>query len=316
MPRQSAKNNSTDDATSQSNATSSTSATDTNKRSPWIYVAIIAIIVIVVIVIAFVALSGGLGSSQNLSGTQILNNVSNSTLNQNQTLFVNDLKKSEGVSNLQVSYYSTNATQHITESNNLTVAISNNQTIESYKLGDYNRTSITDIFAYTNSKNGEVIAENVSDVYYYNTNTTITCFNDTTYSAGLLTNSSLQCGTGDQGLSYIEESPFTAVNVSSLAYLVYNTTLTYRGTKTIAGRSCDDFLISNATGANLQSNYSVFDLCIDTQYGIPLYFNETDVVYGSPSSFAFTATLVSANVSSSELVIPAQYVSAAHQSII
>jgi len=231
-------------------------------------------------------------------------------------LFVNDLEKSENVTNLQVSYYSSNATQYITQSSNLTIAISNNMTINSYKLGNYNRTAIIGVVTYTNARNGDVMAKNVSGTYYYNTNTTITCFNDTTYSSGLVTNSSLQCGSGDQGMSFLEEVPYTAVNVSSLSYLVFNNTVTYAGTKLIIGRGCDDFIISNATSANLQSDYSVFNICIDNQYGILLYLNETDVIGGIPSSFAITATSVSTNVSSQELAIPQQYLSASQQSII
>lgn len=315
MPRKNTQTTDNDDTGAQTNADSTApQATNTGKRSPWMYVAIIAV-VIIVIAVAYYALSGSSGPS--VTSKQILSNASNSTLNQTQALFISDLKKSESVNNLEVSYYSSNATQHIAESSSLTLSISSNQTINSYKLGDYNKTVITGIMAYTNSNNGNVIERNVSSMYYYNTNTTLTCFNDTTYSGGLLVNSSLQCGSGDQGLSYLEETPFTAVNVSSLSYLVFNNSLTYGGQKTIAGRACDDFIISNATSSNLESNYSVFNLCIDTQYGIPLYFNETDVVNGVPGSpFAFTATSVSANVSSSEFVIPQLYLNSIQKSII
>ncbi len=156
----------------------------------------------------------------------------------------------------------------------------------------------------------------MSGTYYYNTNTTLTCFNDTTYSAGLVTNSSLQCGSGDQGMSFMEATPYTAVNVSSLSYLVFNSTVSDAGAKTIGGRGCEDFIISNATTANLQSNYSVFNICLDNQYGIPLYLNQTVVSGGIPSSFAVMATAVSANASSSEFVIPQQYLNAVPKSII
>ncbi len=275
--------------------------------------AVMIIVVGALIAIAYYVLSG---SGQGLSSEQIFQNVSSANLNQTQALLVSDLEKSLNVSDLYVSYYSSNATQYVRQSSNLTIALTNNQTIDSYKLGDYNRTSITSIVAYTNAKNGIRLAENVSGVYYYNTNATITCFNDTSYSSMLVSNSSLQCATGDQGLSYLEETPFTAANVSSLSYLVFNNTVTYGGTKRMAGRSCDDFVISNATAANLRSNYTVVELCIDKGYGIPLYFNDTTVVGGVPSSFAFTATVVSMNVTSSELVVPQQYLNAVSQSII
>lgn len=317
MARKSIKNNNDDGTTSQNNTASETQnaqvAAKTDKRSPLVYVVIIAM-VILVIAIAYYALYGSGGHS--LTSKQILSDISNSSLNKTQALFVNDLKKSENVSDLHVSYYSSNATEYVTQTNNLTIAISSNQTLDSYKLGSYNRSAITSIATYTNSKNGEVIAKNVSSLYYYNTNTTLICFNDTTYSSGLITNSSLKCANGDQGLSYIEETPFTAANVSVLGYLVFNATITYGGIKTIDGRSCDSFIISNATSANLQSNYSVFNLCLDTQYGIPLYFNQTDVVGGVPSSFVITATAFSLNASRSEFVILQQYLNAIRHSII
>jgi hypothetical protein len=289
-------------------------ASNAGKRSSSRKYITIAIAVMAVAFIAYSLLSGVSGPS--LNSRQVFNNVSSYNLNQTQSLFVKDLERSENVTSLEVSYHSSNATQYITQSSNLTMAINSNLTIDSYKLGNYNKTVITDTVTYTNSKSGAAIAKNVSSVYYYDTNATVTCFNDTTYSSELVTNSSLQCGSGDQGQNYIEETPYTAVNVSSLAYLVFNNTVTYSGAKSIAGSNCDDFIISNATSANLQSNYSVFNLCIDTHYGVPLYFNDTDVVKGVPSSFGLTATAVSASVSASEFVIPQQYLNAMPKSII
>lgn len=316
MPRKNTRTydnaTSSQDSTDNGNQNAQTT-TNKDKRSPLVYVAIAAI-VIVVIAIAYYALYGSGG--QSLNAKQILSNVSNSNLNQTQARFVNDLKRSENVSNLYVSYYSNNATEYVTESSNLTIAISTNQTLDSYKMGDYNRSALTTIVDYTDSKNGDVIEKNISSIYYYKTNVTVTCFNDTVYTSGPLTNSSLACANGDQGLSFLEQTPFTAANVSGLSTLIFNSTISYGGIKTIAGRSCDSFIISNATTANLQSNYSVYGMCVDTQYGILLYLNQTDVVGGAPSSFTFTATAVSTDVSGSELVIPQQYLSAIPKSII
>ncbi len=272
------------------------------------YIGIIAIALVVIVIAYYLLTSLG---GQSLTSKQIFENVSSSGLNQTQSLFVKDLARSENVSDLQVSYYSKAATQHVVQSSNLAVNITSNQTIRSYKLGSYNKTVMTSITAYADSKNGDVLEKNVSSIYYYNTNTTLICFNYTEYSMGQVTNSSLQCGSGDQGQNYIEETPFTAVNVSMLSYLVFNNTVTNNGARTIAGRGCDDFIISNATSSNLHSNYSVFNLCIDRQYGIPLYFNETDVTGGVPASFDFIATNVSTSVPSSEFIIPPQYLKAA-----
>jgi hypothetical protein len=275
--------------------------------------AVVIVVAGVLIALAYYALSGSGGG---LTSRQIFSNVSSANLNQTQARFVNDLMRSENVSDLYVSYYFSNATEYVTPSSNLTIAITSNRTIDSYKLGNYNVTSIASVVAYTNTKSKVVIEKNVSEIYYYDTNTTLTCFNDTSYSSTLIANASLQCAFGDQGLSYLEESPFTAVNVSSLSYLVFNNTVTYGGTRRIAGRGCDDFVISNETASNLRSNYTIFNFCIDSQYGIPLYINDTTVVNGIPSSFAFAATAVSVNVTGSELAIPRQYLNAVPKSII
>ncbi len=303
-----------DDTSNQSNAASNAQPNANASKGSMLKYTAIAAVVCVVLVLMYYAFTGG--GSKSLSSKQIFSDVSSYNLNRTQALFVSDLEKSENVSSIYVSYYSSNATEFIPQSGNLTIEITNNQTIDSYKMGNYNRTVITGIVAYTNSKNGVLLAKNVSSVYYYHTNATVTCFNDTTYSSPIGTNSSLQCGSGDQGLSYLEQTPFTAANVSSLSYLVINTTVTYSGTKSIAGRSCDDFIISNATASNLQSNYTVYTMCIDTQYGMPLYFNATEVAGGVPNSFAFTATAVSTSVPAAEFVIPPQYLSTISHSII
>lgn len=329
MPRKSSQtsddsDNSTSSSSSSSssnssNTTSSTTQSSGSSRTILLYIVVIVLIAIIAFV-AYTIVSGGIGKLSlgggPTSAVNTLSNTSTAGLNTTQTLFINDLKKSLGVTNLYVGYYSSNATNYIKQSSTVTIAISSNQTVDSYKLGNENRTTITGIVAYTNENNSEQISKNVSSLYYYNTNETVLCYNDTTYTAGLVDNSTLECGTGDQGLSYIEDTPFTAANVSSLSYLVYNNSVSYGGTKTIAGRTCDSFVISNETGANLESNYSVFDLCLDTQYGVPLYMNETDVVYGTPSSFSFTATGLSTNVTASEMTIPQAYINAIPKSII
>ncbi len=139
MARKNTQNDDSDGTASQGSSGTArpSTTTSTGKRSPLMYVAIIGIVV-VVIAIAYFELSGGQGG-QSLSSKQIFSNVSSMNLNQTQALFVNDLEKSESVGNLYVSYYSSNATQYITQSGNLTIAISSNQTIDSYKLGNYNR---------------------------------------------------------------------------------------------------------------------------------------------------------------------------------
>jgi hypothetical protein len=284
-----------------------------SRKSPLLYVAVaIAIVAAVFLVYSYVPGIGG----QALTSKQIFEEVSNSSLNTTQALFIRDLERSENLSNLYVSYIYQSAPDYITQPGNLTVEITSNQTIDSYKLGNYNRTTVSGTTDYANAKGGTLIERNTSSVYYYHTNTTITCSNVSAYSQLSAPSSSLQCYSGDDGLSYIEEAPFTAANVSSLSYLVFNSTMTYSGRRSYAGRACDNFVISNATSSNIASNYTVFDLCVDTQYGILLYLNQTNVANGIPSPFAFSATAVSLNVSGSELVIPQAYLSNVSHSII
>jgi hypothetical protein len=329
MPRKKAQADDTGDASAQSNASANastssqanaTSASQTGtgpkKRTFVLLLAAIAVILVIIIVFVYYGYTS-LTQGKQQTGTQILNNISNSSLNQTDTLFINDIKKSEGVSTLHVTYYSSNKTIYApSPTGNYTLAVSNNQTVSSYKMGNYNRTDINIVQGYTDTKTGIVLLQNVSGLEYYNTNATIICFNETTYSSGILTNSSLQCQKGDDGQSYVEEYPFTADNISSLSVLVLEGSIRYAGQQTIIGRSCDEFDYSNATSPNPLSNYTEMDMCLDTQYGIPLYLNTTFVSGGIPNSTAYTATSFTTNVSASELAIPQAYLSNVSQSII
>jgi len=322
MPR---KTKTQDDSDSNDDSTSAAQPTQQQQqnqqphvgrgRNLFLYV-IIGLVVLVLVVVIYFAVTSLSSTSAPTSG-QVLNNITNSSgLNTNQSMFVNDLKKSESVSNLKVIYYSANATERVTWPGNTTVAINSNQTIDSYTYDGYNRTDYVSIVSYTDTKTNVVLQENVSAVEFYSTNKTISCFNDTSYASGLQTNNTLQCYNGDEGLDYLEQSPFSAANDSGLAYLVFNNTVSYRGTKSYAGRSCDDFLISNASYSNLQSNYTVYDICLDSQYGIPLYLNQTNVTNGMPTSFYFVATAVSADVNASQVAIPTAYSSIVQSSFI
>lgn len=310
MPRSKTTNDKQDENTKKSRDINKMQVGENKRKHLIMYIAIAAVVIVAVAAV-YIFISG----SKTLNSNQIFSSISNASLNQTQKQFVDDLEKSGNITNIAVVYKVLNSTAYVTESNNLTLAINSNDTISSYKMGNYNKTVIASIVTDSNAKTGEIIAKNASYVYYYNTNTTLTCFNETIYSASV-SNSSLDCGSGDQGLDYIEEAPFTAANVSSLSYLALNNTVTYQGIRSIAGRNCDNFIISNETGSNLESNYTVFDMCVDRQYGILLYINETEVSNGLPSSFVMTAVSVSPYVNASEFVIPQRYLNAKSSSII
>ncbi|MDE1860674.1 MAG: hypothetical protein KGH72_03050 [Candidatus Micrarchaeota archaeon] len=281
-------------------------------RSPLIYVAILAA-VLAVMALAYYEFSGASGTG--LTSNQVLNNVSGSNLNATQALFINDLRQSANITNMHVSYYFGNSINYITAPGNHTIAVTSNQTLDSYKFGSYNKSVFSSVVTYADSQNGSTIAKNISKVYYYNTNTMLTCFNYTSYLSNSVTNSSLSCSHGDNGFSYLEVTPYTIANVTPLALLVFNNSVSYSGVKDVFGRNCDYFAISNVTSANTRSNYSVIDICLDKQYGFPLFLNETLVSAGLPNSFSLTADLVSTNVSQSEFVVPQRYINATQQAI-
>jgi hypothetical protein len=307
---QSDNSDNSDTTISNNNLQSTTSG---KKTSIMLYIAVIVAIFIIIALVYYGITYLGNKSSSKLTGQNIFNNLTNQSLNQTQLRFVDDLKLSQSLGALHVIYYSSNATEYLPALNNVTLAINSNQTINSYTLGKQNASSITQVLAYTNTKTNQVVAKNVSEIAYYNTtNSTISCFNDSVYGEGpyglAKTNSSLQCYSGDGGASFLEGYPFRITNVSSIAALIYEGNMTYQGTKMVIGRSCDSFVISNETSANLLSNYSVDSMCIDTQYGVPLYFNETDVIGGKPyPALGLTATLISTNVPQSAFNIPVAY---------
>lgn len=275
---------------------------DTNKRGLSKYLLIIGIAAVMLVVYYTLLGVGG----QSPSSKQVSSNNSISGLNQVHSLFLSDLEKSENISSLQISYYFNPPTTFINSPTYSTLEATGNLTIDSYELGNYQKTVITNITTYRDLTNGAVIMKDVNNIYHYNTNITLTCVNDTIYSSTAIINSSLQCSYGDQNLSYIELTPFTAVNVSPLINLEPNQTVAYSSTMSVLGRKCDNFIISNANSSGRQLNYSVFYICIDTQYGIPLYFNLTTTL----DSFAYTATSLSTYVSSSAFIIPQQYLNA------
>jgi hypothetical protein len=203
--------------------------------------------------------------------TPSFHNLSNSTLNRTGLTLLQDLKKSLNVTSLHVTYLT-----------------GNNQTIDSYHLAGYNKT---------------VYHTNTYTIYYYETNMTLACLNQS--------GSSVKCSKGTGGYNYLVKFPYTAKNISMFGILMVEGNLTSTGTQIIAGRKCDNFEFSNLTRGNLLSNYSVINLCLDSQYGIPLYVNETGVIGGAlNSAVRLTATYFSTNVSKSDFAIPASYTKA------
>ncbi len=291
--------------TQETAATSKPKVNALTKKRTIMYIAS-AVAIVVIGVLAYYALSG-FGNSKVIKGSQVFKGLSNSSLNATQTEFLTELKKSQGISSMHITYYSQNKGASEQQADNSTVEEDINQTVDSYVLGDSGKSVLTSIVTYSNTITKNTILENRSTVYYYNTpSNTITCLNQSTNSSGVI-NSSISCYPGNGGLTYLNGFPFSVTNVTSLALIVYQGSTSYQGMKTIDGRFCDSYFFRNGSSTNLSSNYSTLSLCIDQQYGLPLYFNETQVIRGALNSLAFTAIKVSTNVSNAEFVIPAAY---------
>jgi hypothetical protein len=282
------------------------------KRTNPIFYIIIVILAVALAGIAYYVLVGSSGSVAPF-------NFSNTTgLNATQKMYIDDLKSAQQSGGIEVTYARGPAiSQRITESANLTVEENVSQEITSYALGSDSRSIYAVNATFTNVANGKVLNWSASTVYYYNTTSaTVTCQSNTTTSMPV--NSSPYCFTGAGGASFLQSFPFTLKNLSYMGYLsedngvlLGNVSVSYGGTKTYAGNRCDSFVISNAT-ADLLSNYSVYDICIDGALGLPLYFNQTDIVDGAVNdTYYLQAVSVSTNVSSSDFVIPSAYISGA-----
>jgi hypothetical protein len=279
------------------------------KRSmtPYIIIGIILVLIVVLGYFAFLAPSAPSNPNQN-----ILSNLTNKSLTSAQHLYYEDLAKAADISALSISYSTGgNVSQPITGPNNTKLIVTANQKINSETMGNNSTSTLYAAVTYHNAANNALLISNDSNIYFYDTpQNTVTCLNQTTYEAGT-SSANLTCTYGDGGLYYLDSFPFVITNVTALGYLG-PADVTYLGTKTIIGRTCDNFMISNQTGG-LISNYTTVSTCLDTQYGIPLYFNETDFSGGLPSQgMLLVVQNISTNVSGQAFVIPPAYISNAN----
>src|SRR5271170_6701902 len=106
------------------------------KRNPTVY-ALVLVLVVVVIAVAFLALQSSTKKNEQ-SAFRIFNNLSNSSLNRTQLIFLNDLEKSINLTRnygpnpsqgVHVTYYEQNAT--VLQSG---LDVNSNMTIDSYQM--------------------------------------------------------------------------------------------------------------------------------------------------------------------------------------
>ncbi len=285
----------------------------TSKASPFAYIGVV-ILLIAILVLAYLVINASTNPGANLRKQQTFNivNLSNSTVNRTKLILLSDLKKSLNLSSFSISYVSDNASRVVQGQGSFTLNIASVRTINSYHANNYSVTIYKNTTTYTDANTGELLSKNVSGIYYYSkANMQIECANHTTINTAGAENTTLDCGHGIQNNYYLLQFPYYAKNISKLGILVIEGNITYTGTKAIANRSCDNFVFSNITNANLLLNYSVVDLCLDSEYGIPLYIRGTNIIQRVPNkTIIWTMSQFATNASASDFIVPEQYLRA------
>lgn len=229
-------------------------------------------------------------------------NKTSTTISSQTSLFVEELGKLSAQRRLAASYL-TNDTQYVARSGNAIVLVTTNQTITSYANGSNSSSVLNSYIEYSNLTTNAIIFKNLTTIYYYNTSTAaITCINETTYSLGE-NHSVFQCIRG-AGLVFLNRFPFTLLNLSSMIPVTSTSRIQYAGRVTTRLGECDGFVVNTEAHTSSPIN-STFTLCLDTIYGIPLYFNMSTVAHHvTQRSATLVAFNLSTNVSNSHFVIP------------
>ncbi len=282
---------------------STQSTTPKSSRSPILYILLGALIVLLLAAAYFTIFSSGSASVPNRN---IESNLTNANLTPVQHLFYADLAKAIGLHSIGVVYSMGNFSNVSSGPTGLALLTTVNQTVSSYKSGNYSVSTSDAVVSYRNLATNELLQQNVSKLYFYSTpQDVVSCLNETT-NTGISSNSNFTCTLGDGGLGYLDSFPSTISNLTALGYLGVGK-VTYSGNLTILGRSCNSFYISNLTAYG-SDNYSTISTCLDSQYGLPLYFNETDYINGvQTQGMLLLLRNITTNVAQSSLAIPAAY---------
>lgn len=272
-----------------------------------VYLVVAAVVVIALVAFYSVYISGGKSGKQ--KGNSSLSNVTSTSSAQNisKQLFYSDLAKALNVTDLGV-VYAANTTKQVVPSVQKGIVVTSNQTISSYMMGrNYDKALFFSQVIYTGSKNNTVLGINTTRLYYYETpNNTVTCLNQSGYFGNAVINTSIRCLQGNGGILDLVSFPFTITNLTSFGYIGLSN-ITAQGTKVIDGRTCNSF-VSSSAGKNLLANYSTAEFCLDTQYGIPIYYNETDVIDGAEyQGLYIVIKSMTTNLSQSDFTIPQTY---------
>lgn len=259
----------------------------------------------IIILVAIIAVVYLLSPTKNASFLSIYN-LSNPNLTQNQRLFLEDLQNVSNADSLSISYSAGRTIQLIPYSNNVIVVSASSDNFISYRLGSEIKSIFNSNFTQIDQSSNTLITKNDTSLYFYSTsNGTMACAIDDKY-MNSTSNFSIRCQRGDAGLSFLEQFPSVPTNSSSIIFYLTIGNTSYVGQKSFIGRSCDDFHITNETTS--PANYTTAEICIDKQYGVPLYLNMSDVAGGSVTSGStLVATSITTNVSASEFVIPAKF---------
>ncbi len=214
-------------------------------------------------------------------------------------MFDSELNMSSSLSDIGVEYVFGNTSAEL-KSGTQRIQVLQSETIYSYRFGGYSKAVMDTSLSYAQGQNTLVSYSNITS--YFNTPMLeLTCVNQSVYHTAGASNATISCINGTSS-EQADSFPISINAVAGLEAITKTYSGSYLGTKNISGRTCDDYLFSNTT----QAVTTTYNICLDTDYGMPLYMNETVAKNGTYSySTYMIMKRIYSNLNSSYFKIPA-----------
>ena len=208
-------------------------------------------------------------------------------------MFDSELNISGSLSDIGVEYAFGNMSTEL-NSGAQQIHVLQSETIYSYRLGGYSKSVMDTSLSYMQGQN---TLDNYSNITsYFNTPALkLRCVNQSVYRTSGASNATVSCvngSTSEQAGSF----PLSINAAVGLAAIANGYSGSYLGKRNISGRMCDDYLFSNTTYAVT----TTYNICLDRNYGIPVYMNETvfkDGVYSHSTYMVLKRIYTSLNSS-------------------
>ena len=208
-------------------------------------------------------------------------------------MFDSELNISGSLSDIGVEYAFGNTSAKM-GSGTQQVDVLQSETIYSYLFDGYSKEVMDVSLSYMQGHN---TLDNYSNVtsYFVTPALKLSCINQSVYRTAGTSNTTVSCvnGSSPEQAGSFPLSIKAAVNLASIATTYPGS---YLGTKNISGRICNDYLFSNTT----QAVTTTYNICLDSDYGIPDYMNETvfkDGVYSHSTYMVLKRIYTSLNSS-------------------